>query len=375
MSGIIDAWEKKLDLVSVLEEKLSRGELEKCRRDPHSWRIPRPCGLTVHTGIGCSFRCIYCYIYDMGFTHRPRPYPLSGLQISYAIASNPSVSIGINGTPLAFGAVTEPFMDETREKTLEYLASLSSLLGNPIQFSTKAFIDQKLAIEIKKRCGGVSALVTIVTTSLHELLEPGAPSPGERFKSIENLSRAGVSTALFLRPIFPGINIDEIEGIVSRSLEAGAKGIVLGSMRVTEGILARLRNVKYLHMDELLRRVPVEVKGCRQVTLNTGDLKKKICEVALSLGARVYSSACAANIEAHKIACNACDMGPCGDPDNLPNLELNEVRILGKYYGLRVEDVALNGFLKIKVLGESRKIRQFIEFVKWSTKRKVLARS
>lgn len=375
MVGLVEAWEKKLELISKLEGDLNSRELEESRRDSHSWRLPRPCGLTVHTGVGCSFSCVYCYIYDMGFTSRPRPYPLSGLQISYAILINPSVAIGIDGTPLAFGAVTEPFMNESRDKTIEYLVSISNYLGNPIQFSTKAFIDRGLADEIKRSAGDVSALVTIVTTSLYRLLEPKAPSPEERFKSIENLSRAGVHTALFLRPILPGIGVDEVEKIISRALDAGARGVVLGSMRATEGILRRMMNINYPYMDELVERVPGVTKGGKQITAKMSDLKKMVYDIAQRIDVKMYPSACAANMDAHELSCNACDMGPCGDLGDLPSFELDEVRELGKYYDLRVEKVILDDVLKVKVSRDKRRIRQFTEFVKWITKRRVLARS
>lgn len=369
---MIEMFEKKLELISMLEGKLSRGEIEGSRRDPHSLRLPRPCGLTVHTATGCRFNCLYCYIYDMGFAGRPRPYPLSGLQISYSISINPSVAIGVGGTPLAFGAVTEPFMDESRRRTIEYFNSISCYLGNPIQFSTKAFIDRSLADEIRKSVSDVSGLVTIVTTSLHALLELNAPSPGERFMSIENLSRAGIHAVLFLRPILPGITMGEIEEIISRSLDAGAAGVIAGSMRVTEGIIRRLKNINYPHMDELLRRIPRKVRGRRQITLNMRDLKEIVYRVARKLDARIYPSACAANMDAHKLSCDACSMGPCGELGDLPSFELEEVRGLGKYYGLRVEKVCPGDVLKIKISGEGN-IRPFIEFLRWATKRRILA--
>ncbi|MCS7133123.1 MAG: radical SAM protein [Aigarchaeota archaeon] len=375
MISLLEAWEKKRELLSMLKEKLSQSEFEESKKDPHSLRPPRPCGLTVHTGFGCAFCCVYCYIYDMGFTSKPRPYPLSGLQISYAISSNPSVAIGVGGTPLAFGAITEPFMDESRKKTLEYISTISSYLGNPIQFSTKTFIERDLASEIRKSAEKVSALVTIVTTSLYKLLEPKAPSPDERFMSIENLSRAGVHTVLFLRPILPGMKIDEVEEIVSRSLDAGARGIVVGSMRVTEKMIRRLKCINYPYMDDLLKRIPGMVRGDKQVTLRMNDLKKMVYDEAWKLGARIYPSACAANMDAHGISCNACDMGPCGDPDNLPGFELDEVRALGKYYEIRVEKVIPGDALKIKASGDKMRIKQFVEFAKWVTKRKVLAKS
>jgi len=177
---------------------------------------------------------------------------------------------------------------------------------------------------------------------------------------------------LFMRPVLPGLTDLEAEEILSRALDAGARGVIIGSMRVTKGIIERLRRVGYQGIDEILRRVPGELKRGRQVTLKMNDIKKVVYRLAQRLDMKVYPSACAANIEAHGLSCNACRLGPCGDPEDLPSFELGDVSKLANQYDIKVIDGVLDDHLKLKVSGSWRRIREFTSFLKWSIKRRIL---
>ncbi|HID72399.1 TPA: radical SAM protein, partial [Candidatus Micrarchaeota archaeon] len=305
MGGIAKFVDEKRKLVERLGRKLSGASVSKALKDGHAKRRPRPCGLTVHTGVGCSFACIYCYIYDMGFTSAAKPYPLSAAELAYAVASNPYVALGKEGLMLAFGSVTEPFLPETYRKAIEYLEAASGL-GNPSQFSTKQALSLEQAREVKKANSNASALVTIVTLKKARVLEPLAPTPAERVKTIANLSKAGLHTCLFLRPVIPGLTEKEARDILEAAASSGAAGVVLGSLRVTERIANALLK---LGMD-VRGRVPRWPKGREQLAVASRDLKEKVEREAQRLGLEVFKSACAANIQAHELSCYACAMGP-----------------------------------------------------------------
>ena len=370
-----EEFERKLEAAERLRNRLSEAEAEEARRDPHARRVPRPCGLTIHTGRGCGYGCLYCYIWDMGLGGPPTPYPLKGLQLAYALAINPAVALGANGALLAFGSVTEPLQLETVGKTIEYLSSISRELGNPIQLSTKAYVSKDLARRMRSACRKASMLVTVVTLSLSKLLEPGAPSPPKRFESIRNLVEAGFHTSLFLRPILPGLPVEGLVEVLEKARGSGARGVVLGSLRVSSGILKRLKAAGYPYLDDLLRRLPSEPRGRRQITLREADLKKMIAKRAEAVGLRVYPSACAANIDAHELGCAACKMGPCGDLDKVPSFDIESLRKLSKRYSLEILAVAEEGFkITLKLRGPRKPALQFREFVKALTKREVVLR-
>jgi len=370
---LLEEFQRKLEVAERLRCRLSDEEAKRAEKDPHARRLPRPCGLTIHTGVNCSYNCIYCYIRDMGFSGKPKPYDLSGIQLAYALAINPAVALGKEGSLLAFGSVTEPFMPESRERTMEYLSTISQELGNPIQLSTKAYLSEELAAKVKSSCRKASFLVTIVTLTLHEILEPGAPPPEKRYDTVKNLRGAGVHVSLFLRPILPGQSLQEFRRILEEGFKNGALGVVLGSMRVTERIVNNLRKSGFPYVEEILKRLPEKMRGNKQITLQEADLKKEIAQLAREIGLKVYPSACAANIEAHNLSCAACRHGPCGDPENLPSFDLNSIAKLAEKFKIKISSLKFDGFkIIIKARGDKRSKKQFREFVKASTKREVI---
>lgn len=292
----------KEEIRDRLSRKLSKKEIREAVHDPHAHRRPRPCGLTVHTGIGCPLRCVYCYIYDMGFQHNIRQYPLSPEQLVYALASNPYFIPGRNGTLIAMGSVTEPFLPQTKDLSIRYIEAITKYLGNPIQFSTKMYIDKRDAWKIADIDPDISPLITIITTKHRAELEPYAPSPELRFRTIENLSEAGLKPILFYRPIIPGIAEEEYEEILVRAKAAGAIGVVAGGLRVTKSILSRLSE-KGVPVKEILRRMTGPLHDNEQAPVMVSDIKMRIKDKALSLGLIFFSQACMANIYTHGMYC------------------------------------------------------------------------
>ena len=126
---------KKEEIKETLSRKVN---VKKVVKDHHAIRKPRPCGITVHTAIGCVGACTYCYISDMGFSKgRAEPYPLNGEELVAALVHNDRFFPGIYGTPIALGSVTDPLSRVSLSKTLDYLSAIYEYLGNPVQFSTK----------------------------------------------------------------------------------------------------------------------------------------------------------------------------------------------------------------------------------------------
>ncbi|RLE48920.1 MAG: radical SAM protein, partial [Candidatus Methanomethylicota archaeon] len=192
-----------------LERKLSSASISKAKSDFHAKRKPRPCGLTIHSAIGCPNSCLYCYIQDMGFDFaEAKPYGLTGDELLYALLTNPYFIPSRWGTFLAFGSIADPFNVAATNKTIEYLNTIS-ILGNPCQFSTKAHIDEDLALKLSSINTPISPLVTIVTIEKARILEPLAPSIEERLETIRNLKEKKLKPMLFLRPIIPGVTDNE----------------------------------------------------------------------------------------------------------------------------------------------------------------------
>ena len=362
----------RLRVASMLDEE----ERRQAERDHHAKRKPIACGMTIHTGIGCRFGCLYCYVPDMGFPMKPRPYPLSGLQLVYALLVNPYFIPGPYGTLLAFGSVTEPFMDETRERALEYLEHTWRLLGNPQQVSTKAvlrgeWLDRFLRVSDPR----ISVLISVTTLRYARVLEPGAPHPRERLEFMGLLSRRGRHVSLFLRPIIPGVTDRELDEIMEAAARHGAAAVIPGSLRVTPGILARLEASRIVDMGEILRRLPRRPRNRRdQVTLFMRDLKEAAARAAARHGLRVLPSSCSANIEAHGLGCWACRWGPCGRRDQLPGVDEEGALDAVEALGCRPRRVAVrNGVIAVEGCrgADPARVRLIVETL---ARRRVLVR-
>jgi DNA repair photolyase len=90
---------------------------------------------------------------------------------------------------------------------MEYIKA-AAVLGSPIQFSTKSAISKTVCQQLAEwsvtyGCA-INALVTITTMKHAEDLEPSAPSVETRLETIRNLSAAGLSVFIFMRPLLPG---------------------------------------------------------------------------------------------------------------------------------------------------------------------------
>lgn len=368
MTHLVELFELKRKVADELYEMLSEEARAKARGDHHSRRKPRPCGITIHTGVGCSYACVYCYIYDMGFPATAEPYPLEALEIAYALALNPYVIP--NRTLAAYGSVTEPFLPETTKQTISYMAEVYKWLKLPTQISTKTLITNEVVKGIYQGDPKASILVSVAT--LHNRgLEPKAPDPVERIKFAGNASRAGLAVSLFIRPIIPGITDAELGEMLSIAVESGVKSIVLGSLRVTERILKNLRRFG-VNVKEIERRLTKPLKGAKQVETRMNDLKGKFINRAEDLGLTVFKAACEANIHAHEVYCAMCSIGPCNTNVKPDPIESSDVKDLLEYLGVKYHNIKVTEN-KVEVNLKEKNRSDYLETViKWATHRRTI---
>lgn len=350
---------------TIIERRLGPQQIQEALQDHHAKRKPRPCGMTIHTGIGCSLKCTYCYIEDMGFKWVVEPYPLTGLQLVYALASNPYFVPGEYGTLIAVGSVTEPFLGVTREKTFEYIEAIAAYLKNPIQFSTKMYLTRKEAYKLKQLDPGISPLITIVTIKYKDKLEPLAPPPDKRFETIKNLRSEGLKPILFLRPIIPGITENEYIEILDKARESGAVGVVVGSLRITNRILERLRKAGF-DISEIIRRLPRKPRGKEQVPVSTRDLKEEIIRYARKIGLLPFPEACMANIYTHGRICWKMIHHGIIVPGRKPaSISIYEIKKIAEENNVVVKHIMKNKyFLNIILEGDYVSKALFLEYIK-----------
>jgi DNA repair photolyase len=358
----------KKDLLKVIHKRLKDKELKVAKSDWHSKRKPIGCGLTIHPGIGCPMRCSYCYIYDMGFSWHATPYSLSGLQLIASLLFNKYFYPTRWGTYLAFGSVTEPFLPSMLPKTLEYLRAVVEYLGNPCQVSTKMVINDEYIDELARITGSkLSILVTVTSLNQYVHLERRAPHPLKRLEFVSKLRSKGFKPFVFIRPLLPGLRVEEVDEIVEQAKASGAYGIVVGNLRLSPSIARKLMSegidiAKHLKIDvSKLKRGFVDVRV-------DGDLQSLIREKVLKKGLVFLKRACCANTASQllsgydNVACpslcflneqscekscpSQCGIRARGEPRHLDFHEVMRETLGFNEYEVEVEDHMLHVKLK-----------------------------
>src|SRR2546423_12697340 len=85
----------------------------------------------VNPAFGCASKCRFCYTEELGFAGL-KLSPFSGDYVKRELLKSPQFFSGRNGTLISISPDTEPFDKRVLAKTLEFIASMSTL-GNPMQ--------------------------------------------------------------------------------------------------------------------------------------------------------------------------------------------------------------------------------------------------
>jgi DNA repair photolyase len=208
---------------------------------------------------GCTFNCLYCFSQSLnnrksdffGSTLKPgNPSHLERLlKLSQCTASNSSIlqSCLQHRIPIHLGSVSDPFQHAEKKYkiTRDYLTILSKF-NYPTIISTKGTL-----VSAPEYLNLILGFPTIVQNSFSTLddklaykLEPGAPSPSERLKSLEILASAGIWTSIRLQPfLYPFSSPTDID--FNNIAAAGIKHVVLEHLRIPTNSSKKTREILF----------------------------------------------------------------------------------------------------------------------------------
>ncbi|MBM3552664.1 MAG: PA0069 family radical SAM protein [Alphaproteobacteria bacterium] len=182
---------------------------------------------------GCEHGCVYCYArpthaymgFSPGLDFETEIFVKEGAaQLLERELSAP----GYAPKMIAIGTNTDPY--QPAEKTHRIMRSILEVLAranHPVGIVTKSALVLRdldlLAPMAEKGLAKLAISVTTLDRRLARLMEPRAATPELRLDALEQLSAAGVPTAVMTAPIIPSINDDEIEKILTRAHAAGAR--------------------------------------------------------------------------------------------------------------------------------------------------------
>ena len=182
---------------------------------------------------GCEHGCVYCYA-------RPSHSYLDlspGLDFETQIFYKPNAVEALVAEwakpsyeckPIAIGANTDPYQPAEKQLGITRMLLTAFLeYRHPVSLITKGGLmsrDLDLLAQLADR-GLCSVAVSVPTMNdrLKRLLEPRVPSAAVRFRLIETLSSAGVPVSLLMAPIIPAVNDAEIESVIQRAANSGAR--------------------------------------------------------------------------------------------------------------------------------------------------------
>ena len=98
-------------------------------------------------------------------------------------------------------------------------------------------------------------------------VEPQAPSISRRFEAMEQLSKVGIPTAVSLAPIIPGLNEQDIPGILKRAREAGATAATYSLLRLNGPVEAIFRERMTQQFPDRILKMTNRLKELRKGSL------------------------------------------------------------------------------------------------------------
>ncbi len=182
---------------------------------------------------GCEHGCVYCFARPthaylglspgQDFESRLFVKPKAAQLLAQELRKP-----GYQVRTMALGTNTDPYqpIDDKYQITREVLKVLRDF-RHPVGIVTKSnrvLRDIDILAEMAKdNLARVAISVTTLDRELARTMEPRAPTPERRLEAIRELTAAGVPATVMTAPMIPALNDHELEAILERGHEAGAR--------------------------------------------------------------------------------------------------------------------------------------------------------
>jgi DNA repair photolyase len=191
---------------------------------------------------GCEHGCIYCYArpahaymglspgldFESKLFFKPEAAALLERELSRPRYVPEVIHIGGN---------TDPY--QPQERSLRITRSVIEVLSrfeHPFSIISKSALILRdldlIAPMAEKNLVRVAISITSLDRKLSRSMEPRAATPEKRLEAVRRLSDAGVPVIVMFAPAIPGLNDHEMEGVLERSAEAGARGAGYVALRL-----------------------------------------------------------------------------------------------------------------------------------------------
>ena len=222
---------------------------------------------------GCEHGCIYCFARPSHAYHDLSP----GLDFETKLFAKPDApallraELGKRGyvcRPIAFGTNTDPYQPiEAKWRVTRGCIELLAECDHPITVTTKSNrVTRDLDLLAPMAAKGLAAVMISVTSldpTIAMTLEPRAPHPERRLAAIRQLSEAGVPVFVSMAPVVPQITDHEIEHILERAAEAGARAAFFLPVRLPHDVAPLFRAWLDTHFPDRAGKVMATIRSIR----------------------------------------------------------------------------------------------------------------
>lgn len=180
---------------------------------------------------GCQNGCRYCY--SPSVLREERPWG-TFVDVRHNIPRVLAKEVrrkrkGIVG----ISTVTDPYQDRERQDLVtRHCLEVLLRAGWPVSVQTKRALVTR-DIDVLRRFPKVDVGMTMTSADekVKRAYEPGASSPDESFKALEELAAAGIETWVYIAPIVPFVTEETAADIVRRAAKAGVSTVMVDGLR------------------------------------------------------------------------------------------------------------------------------------------------
>ncbi len=222
---------------------------------------------------GCEHGCIYCFARPTHAYHDLSP----GLDFETKLFAKPDAAAllraelakpGYVAKPIAMGTNTDPYQPIERDWriTRDCVAVLAET-DHPLTITTKSDrvvrdIDL-LAPMAAKGLVSVTLSITSLDPVVARTLEPRAPHPEKRLAAVAALAQAEVPVFVSISPVIPAITDHEVEHLIERAAQAGARGAYFLPVRLPHEVAPLFRAWLEMHFPDRAGKVMAIVRALR----------------------------------------------------------------------------------------------------------------
>ena len=240
-----------------------------------------PFNQSINAYAGCEHGCIYCFARPTHAYHDLSP----GLDFESRLFAKPDAATllraelakpGYRVAPIALGTNTDPYQPiEGEWRITRSILEVLAETDHPVAITTKSDrvvrdIDI-LAPMAAKGLATVCVSVTSLDAKVARTVEPRAPTPERRLAAVAKLAAAGIPTYVSIAPVIPAITDHEIEHLVARASQAGARHAFFIPIRLPHEVAPLFRAWLDTHYPERAGKVMAIIRSLRGGRNNDPD--------------------------------------------------------------------------------------------------------